>query len=277
MKKVSICIPVYNGAKYVCETINSVLNQDYENLEILVSDDCSTDDTISIVESIKDNRIRIIKNKENLGLGGNWNVLLREATGDYLMIVCQDDLLIPGVISQKVKVLEENPDVVIVTSASYVINENSTRLFVRRPFKKTQKFDRNKIRERLFAGRNIFMEPPNNMLRRSAMLKTGEFDTTLWYVIDWDYWLRILEYGTAYYINKPLSSFRISKTSATGSNLNTMNAILQDEEVFLKKYKDGKIMPMSQDLLDIRKKGVFKRLKMKILFMKIISFMQIQK
>lgn len=266
---VSVCIPVYNGGLFIRKTIQMVLEQDYDNMEVLVSDNASTDNTVEEIKAIHDDRVRLLQNKTNLGMGGNWNSLLKQAAGDYVIIVCADDFLFPGAIREKASVLDNNPDVNIVSSASFVMNEKGKKIMKRRPFRGSRKFDGKAMQQELFVKRNLFAEPTNNMLRRSAMLRTGGFDEALWYTIDWDYWIRILNEGNAYYIDKPYSGFRISTSSATGSNLSGKEKILKDEQVFLKKYRNENIIPVTQEMLEMRNRNVQKRLSQKILFMKI--------
>lgn len=270
---VSVCIPVYNGEQFIRETIEMVLKQDYDNIEVLVSDNASTDKTVDEINKVHDKRVRLLHNKVNIGMGGNWNGVMKQAKGEYVNIVCADDFLLPYAIKEKVKVFDNNPDVNIVSSASYVMNESGKKIMKRRPFKRSCKLDGKIMQRELFIKRNLFAEPTNNMLRRSAILRTGEFDANLWYTIDWDYWIRILEEGNAYYIDKPYSGFRISASSATGTNLNGKEKILRDEEVFLSKYVNGDIFPVTEEMLEQRKKNVQKRLNQKIIFMKIATLM----
>src|SRR4051812_42885322 len=92
---VSICIPTYNGEKYLKECFDSVLAQTYANTEVIVVDDGSTDGTFKILEEYasKDNRIKLVKNSANLGLVGNWNRCLEIATGEWIKFAFQDDVL----------------------------------------------------------------------------------------------------------------------------------------------------------------------------------------
>ena len=98
---ISICIPTYNGEKYLKECLDTVLSQSYENIEIIIVDDCSIDKTISIVEEYiqKDSRIKLDKNQSNLGLVANWNKCLELANGEWIKFVFQDDLIEPDCLS----------------------------------------------------------------------------------------------------------------------------------------------------------------------------------
>ena len=251
---VSVCIPVYNGAPFIKNTIEMVLAQNYDNMEVLVSDNASTDNTVEEIKKIQDKRVKLFQNETNLGMGGNWNCLIDRAQGEYVIIVCADDFILPGAIKAKAQVLDDNPDVDIVFSSTYVMNEKGRKLFQRRPFRKSQKLIKEETQRDLFVKSNFFAEPPNNMMRKSAMDKAGKFDSSLWYTIDWDYYLRILNYGNAYYIDKPYEGFRISSSSATGSSLSGKEKILKDEEVFLKKYKTGTVIPVTDQMFVERKR-----------------------
>lgn len=90
---VSVCIPVYNAVKYIEQTLNCFLNQTYSNIEIIVSDDCSTDGTLEKLEKFKDHeKITILKNSKNTGIGPNWNNAYNKAKGKYIVIANADDI-----------------------------------------------------------------------------------------------------------------------------------------------------------------------------------------
>lgn len=90
----SICIPTYNGAPWIEETLRSIVSQSFQNYEIIISDDASTDNTIEIIRSLHDSSIRIFKNEKNLGCGKNLEVLRTIADGDILYLMGQDDILL---------------------------------------------------------------------------------------------------------------------------------------------------------------------------------------
>ena len=89
---VSIIMPSYNTGKFIKETINSVLNQTYNNWELIIVDDCSTDDTEEIVNAIKDNRIKFLKNSTNSGAAISRNKAIKEAKGKWIAFLDSDDL-----------------------------------------------------------------------------------------------------------------------------------------------------------------------------------------
>jgi glycosyltransferase involved in cell wall biosynthesis len=94
---VSVCIPVYNGERYIVETIQSVISQKHTNIEIVVQDNASQDGTWDILKamSCRDSRLSIMKNATNVGMAPNWNLVVNRARGEYIMLLSADDLISP--------------------------------------------------------------------------------------------------------------------------------------------------------------------------------------
>jgi len=103
---VSVCIPTYNGAAFLSECLDSVLSQSYSDFEVLVEDDCSSDDSVEIANSYArhDSRIRVSVNDSNLGLVGNWNRSVQLSRGEWIKFVFQDDLILPECLGRMVAV-----------------------------------------------------------------------------------------------------------------------------------------------------------------------------
>ena len=121
---VSVCIPVYNNADYIGETIDSILAQTYQNLELIMVDDNSTDHSYQVLQDYakKDERVKIYKNETNLGMSGNWNRCLELCSGDVMKLVCADDLLSPDIINREMEIFEKYPEVVLVDSDTRLVN-----------------------------------------------------------------------------------------------------------------------------------------------------------
>ena len=105
---VSIIMPSYNTGKFIKETINSVLNQTYNNWELIIVDDCSTDDTEKIVNTIKDNRIKFLKNNTNSGAAISRNRAIKEAKGKWIAFLDSDDLWKKEKIEKQIRFMKEN-------------------------------------------------------------------------------------------------------------------------------------------------------------------------
>lgn len=123
---VSVIMPVYNVEKYVEEAVRSIQNQTYKNLEIIVIDDGSTDNTFHIVESllIEDKRIKLYKNEENLRIVKTLNKAISLATGEFIVRMDGDDISLPSRIETLLKFLLSHPEYSLVGSAYEGINEN---------------------------------------------------------------------------------------------------------------------------------------------------------
>jgi glycosyltransferase involved in cell wall biosynthesis len=214
---VSVCIPTYRGAAHLGATIESVLNQDFTDFELVVIDDNSPDNTSTIVSSFHDNRIRYIKNASNLGPEGNWNRCLEEATGKYFKLLPQDDVLAPNCLREQIEVLENdyNHTISFVFSARNIINKNGDVLMKRGyPGGVKGAISNNQaIKHCIRCGTNLIGEPGTVMFRKSLIDKIGKFDGSISYIIDLDYWFRLLLQGDAYYLDAPLVSFRVSSGS----------------------------------------------------------------
>ena len=104
---ISVILNVYNGEKYINKCIDSVINQTYKNIEILVINDGSTDNTVNIVKKYKDKRIKLINNKKNLGLALSRNVGIDNAKGRYLYFVDIDDFILEDTIEYLYKLIKK--------------------------------------------------------------------------------------------------------------------------------------------------------------------------
>lgn len=124
MVKFSVCIPVYNDSSYVKVAIDSVLNQTIQDFEIIVSDDCSTDDTIKVLESYGD-KIKLVKNTENRGIGANRNVCIDNSTGDYISFLSSDDYYQPNYLEEISKSLKEDS---FICTAYNVVDEDGIKV-----------------------------------------------------------------------------------------------------------------------------------------------------
>lgn len=117
--KLSICIPTYNGADTISETLESIFKQSYKNFEIVVSDDCSKDQTEKVVKSFKDPRIKLFKNKKNLGYGDNLNTFKKRITGEVMILMAQDDLLLKDALLKIANGFLQDEDIGVVTRPFY--------------------------------------------------------------------------------------------------------------------------------------------------------------
>jgi glycosyltransferase involved in cell wall biosynthesis len=197
--------------------IDSVVSQNVEGMEIIVSDDASTDGTADCVASYRDTRIKLLRHVDNVGAQGNWNRMLEIATGTYIKLMPQDDLLRPNCLARQVAVLEADTAqrIALVFGARDIINSEG-HVIARRGLGRRRGgriAARDLIRSCVRSGTNVIGEPGAVLFRRRLAQEIGAFDATQPYVIDLDYWFRLLAHGDAWYLSEPVSAFRVSRQS----------------------------------------------------------------
>ena len=217
---ISVCIPTYNGAKYIAQTIESILNQTFTDFEVIVSDDGSSDETLEIVGSFNDSRIVRIDRLSKVGAEANWNNAVATASASLVKLVCQDDLLYPQCLEVEVQTMSksENQDVSFCFHLRDFVTPNSRKLSARRVgYSNLQKYSKTEILTKVVrSGGNPIGEPMAVTMRKLSLNSAGKFRGD--YVIDLDMWSKLSDQGSALFIEQHLSAFRISKTSWT-SNL----------------------------------------------------------
>ncbi len=217
---VSVCIPAYNSAVYIKKTMESVLSQEYENIELVVVDDCSRDNTLEVVRSVKDPRVRIVKNEKNLGMTGNWNKCLAEAKGDYIKLICADDILYRDSIKKELRALLKHPEVTLVMSDTALIDEKGERTGCFKRYPRSGLLDGKKVAKRALIFKSFFGAPCNTLFPRSSWERAGGFDPEFPYILDFDMWLRMACLGKIYVIHEELNGFRVRNDSNTGNLIN---------------------------------------------------------
>lgn len=217
---ISVCIPTYNGAKYIAQTIESILNQTFTDFEIIVSDDGSSDKTLAIVGSFNDPRIVRIDRLSKVGAEANWNNAVANASASLVKLVCQDDILYPECLEVEVQTMSksENQDVSFCFHLRDFVTPNSRKLRSHRVgYSNLQKYSKTEILKKVVrSGGNPIGEPMAVTMRKLSLNSAGKFRGD--YVIDLDMWSKLSDQGSALFIEQHLSAFRISKTSWT-SNL----------------------------------------------------------
>ncbi len=213
---VSVCIPAYNNADYIAETIQSVLHQTYKNIELIVVDDQSKDNTLEVVRGITDPRLQVYENEKNLGMSGNWNRCLELCKGEYMKLLCADDLLHETLIAREVEIMEANPSALLVQTDTQFIDVNGRNTgYYKRYHKSGLVEGRDASRFSIFT-RDYLGAPLANLIRRSAYEANGGFDSSFVYIIDYDFYMSIACSGQIYILHEPLNYFRIRNDSNTG-------------------------------------------------------------
>lgn len=213
---ISVVIPVYNVERFIKTCLDSVLQQSYENLEVLVVDDGGPDQSISIVEQYNDQRLRIIR-QENRGLAGARNTGIREARGDFIALLDSDDFWSADKVEKHVAVMLANPRCGVSFSASMFVDENGKSLnrlqepFNKQNFNSAQIFCRNPIGNGSvpMITRSVFDQIA---FKNAGLEHIQYFDESLRQSEDIDCWVRIaLQTETEFhYIDQPLTFYRLN-------------------------------------------------------------------
>jgi len=212
--KVSVLIPVYNGERHLSECLETVLAQNFADLEILISDDGSTDGTRNIIErfAARAPRIRWWRNPRNLGLIGNHNACLRAARGEYVKFVHQDDkLLSTSAIQQMVAALEAHPGAVLAGCRQHLTGGKSEPVVLSGT---SGVFDGKRlIVLSLEQNTNLVGQPTLTLFRRSAAQRG--FDDRFAGHLDYEMWFHLLEQGDFFYLAESLATWRVHEDHYT--------------------------------------------------------------
>ncbi len=130
--KISVIMAVYNGMPFLKEAVKSILDQSYRNLEFIVVNDASTDDTLKYLNGLKDKRIKIINNSENLGLAASLNKALAFAKGEYIARMDADDISLPNRLETQLRYLEDHPQIALCGCWAELINEKGAKIGAKR-------------------------------------------------------------------------------------------------------------------------------------------------
>lgn len=230
--KVSVCIPTYNGAGYIRSAIDSVLQQEYQDFEVVIVDNCSTDQTEALVAelSLLSEKIRFFRNEKNIGLAGNLNKCIEHARGEYIKYLCVDDLLLPGCLEQMAAALDEHPTVSLVCSGRLSINEAGRVFGERRYSSRREIIPGNKVITRCLFGGNFIGEPTAVMFRKSDMLT--RFRDDLPQLMDMEMWFRLLERRELLSIEIPLCAIRFHESQMTRVNIKSGRLIEDNVRIF---------------------------------------------
>lgn len=205
---VSIVLPIYNGEKYMRESIESVIAQTYKNWELLILDDCSTDNTAIIANEYvnKDSRIKYFKNENNLRLPGNLNKGFSLAKGDYLTWTSDDNRYRPTAIEKMYKALSENNDNEFVFASCRIINDSGEEIeyIMVNENSKKQIVGKNPVGACFMYTRNVYQT-------------VGEYNPQLVLVEDFDYWQRIVSKFNAITIEEILYDYRWHSDALTST------------------------------------------------------------
>lgn len=201
--KVSIVLPTYNGAKYLRQSIDSCLNQTFKNIELIIVDDSSMDETPDIIQSYQDERIKYVRHKKNRGLSHALNTGFKKATGEYLTWTSDDNYYAENAVELMVTILQINKKIDFVYSNFYIINADNKLL------QSVNVLPSKKLKEYNCIG-------PCFLYRRKIYEVIGQFNPTAFLAEDYEYWIRVFKRYRMQKLDEFIYWHRLHSQSLTG-------------------------------------------------------------
>lgn len=231
--KVSVLVPVYNHEKYLKETIDSVLNQTFEDFELLINDDCSTDNSSAIINSYTDKRIKSFVSKNNCGTVLSLNKLVTMAKGEYIAVLGSDDVWLPEKLERQLEILENNPEIAASFTIPTIIDGNSQPITQSDIFPlgifEYQNKDKSQILFDFFISGNHFCHS-SALIRTSVHRQIGLYNPLYRQLHDFDLWIRILLKHNVHISDLKLVKYRfVQNTDNLSASVESNNIRLYNE------------------------------------------------
>jgi glycosyltransferase involved in cell wall biosynthesis len=247
---ISICIPTYNGDKYLEECLNTCLKQTFTDYEIIICDDGSSDGTISMIEAykIKYPQIKFYKNEKNLGLVGNWNKCLELSSGEWIKFVFQDDYITEDCLHEFVNEIDEST-VLMVSKRNFVLPDKASDDYINYYSNIVRTLENtNTNKDKLFSPKliskiavqniclNFIGEPSLVFFKKNVINDIGVFNGAFKQICDLEFALRIASKYGLKYIPKKTCAFRVHQDSTTSINVSNKYFELHNIEPLLFSY-----------------------------------------
>jgi len=258
--RISVCLDLFNYARFLPEAIESVLGQTRGDFELIIGDDRSTDDSFAVAEryAARDGRILLRRNERNLGMVGNRNACLRLTRGDYVKFVHADDFLCsPQALERMAAALDAHPSVALVACASRHVDAASRPIGTSaRPFGARPLSGASVVVRCLREGRNLVGPPTATMFRR-ALAGRG-FHEGYFHAADEEMWFHLLEQGAFAYLPEELAAYRWHPAQQTARDRATL-AQERDALALLRDYLDRPYVRMKRTERELLRREAVRR------------------
>lgn len=212
MSKISVFVACYNYGRFLEKCLQSILFQTRKADEILVIDDCSTDNTPQVAKKFK-GKIRYIRHAKNLGSSKTFNIGPKMAKGDYILALSADDWLEPSILEKEAEILDQYPAVGLVYSQSYTVQGRKKTVIVGDTGPNS--YVGRKEDFEILITRGCFIPAQTPLVRKKVYQKLGYWDVNLRHAQDFEMWTRIAKHYPFAYLAQPLAYYRIHKKSLT--------------------------------------------------------------
>lgn len=271
--KISIVTASYNYQDYIKETIQSVLDQTYSDWELIIVDDCSTDNSVDVIKSFSDDRIKLFINEKNLGLAETIKLGIENATGEWIAFLESDDILREDYLEQKVNVLKQHKNLGLIFNDVELFGDNikikdiEKNILKKTEILKLKKYPCNLFKEILYFNRILTF---SSVMVNKEYLLNCDFNTPTDKLLDWWLFIHFARKYEMYYIPEKLTKWRIHKNSYIYKKETTYSYpvnLLAYIDIF-KKEKDLKLLmyviPVIFSSLHRLKVGVLQHIKVKL-------------
>ena len=209
----SVVMPTYDAADYIERSLNSILHQSFDDFELILVDDGSTDGTIDLIEKRDDERIRLVERENKSGITSALNRGINESRGKYIARHDADDWSAPDRFDRQAAYLDAHSDVALLGTGAHLVDEDGKRIATRRVPEDPDVGD--------LIDHNEFIHG-SVMMRRDPLVDLGGYDERFLTAEDYDLWLRLADQYSVANIDEPLYHFRQHDESIYGSNLETL-------------------------------------------------------
>ncbi|MFV7234931.1 glycosyltransferase [Flavobacterium sp. ZB4R12] len=216
---VSICIPTYNSEKYIDKMLSTVINQTYKNIEVIISDNFSTDNTFQLLQAYNGRlNWKIKQNTENIGALNNMSRLIELANGKYVALYHADDMYEPEIVEKSVTVLENASNISMVSTMGNSIDDNDNVLstfILPKNFEKKKSLPFTLVFSEILSQRPFFLITPSIMTRSKYYKDNSKFNSKYKSSADYGMWFEILQRGDLYIVNERLINYRTHNQQGT--------------------------------------------------------------
>ena len=248
---ISVILPVYNGGKFLEESVQSVLEQDLNDFEFLVLDDCSTDNSYYFLQSINDTRFHLFRNDTNKGLFYNLNFLAERSTSPLLKLWSQDDVMNKNCLSQFVQMHTRYPRIGFSYCSRHIIDESGEITSYPDQDSTSQIISRDRHSRIAFYTGSIAGNIANVCINKMALLSVGLFKERMKISADFDMWVRLAEKYETGFISERLVKLRDHAGQLSRNSQYYIYHLKEDIEVYeyLLGYSDKNLKQEGRHLL----------------------------
>jgi glycosyltransferase involved in cell wall biosynthesis len=213
---ISVVIPVFNGLPHIKDCLDSVLNQTHQNIEIVLVDGGSRDGSREWIYEQQDTRIKAMTMPHGTSAAENWNAASHEATGDYIKLLCQDDILYPNALTDQLADLDKHPQASFAVAQRDIVDANGKMLYRKRGLRGMKPgltTGTDALRTSYLSGTNNFGEPVAILFRHEALDSVLNWSDDRPFLLDLDLYTKALQSQSLVVRTESIGAFRVSSSS----------------------------------------------------------------